>query len=196
MPTFELVNPYVIGTMKKTFNVESSGEAASQAWSNLSKHAVNNVPKFAFTIKKISDNKLYHYVVKEKLGKNKEVSFSIKELKLNLSSSENSKFLAKVNQLDNSGKLSGGSKKKNDSPSSSSSDSSSDSDSDSDSDTDEVIRKIRYFKNKNQPLSFLWYNPVMYNKDGNLASVYIPSWNTGLSLSLGAPYVFLEFGKK
>ncbi len=191
MPTFELVNPYVVGTMKKTFNVESSNEAASQAWNNLSKHVVNNVPKFAFTIKKISDNKLYHYVVKEKLGKNKEVSFSIKELKLNLSSSESSKFLSRVNQFDNSGKLTGG--KKDDSSSSDSSDS---SDSDSDSDTDEVIRKIRHFKNRNQPLSFLYYNPVVYNKDGNLASVYIPSWNTGLSLSLGAPYVFLEFGKK
>jgi hypothetical protein len=191
MPTFELVNPYVVGTMKKTFNVENSSEAASQAWNNLSKHVVNNVPKFAFTIKKISDNKLYHYVVKEKLGKNKEVSFSIKELKLNLSSSESSKFLSRVNQFDNSGKLTGG--KKDDSSSSDSSDS---SDSDSESDTDEVIRKIRHFKNRNQPLSFLYYNPVVYNKDGNLASVYIPTWNTGLSLSLNtSPFVFLNLTK-
>ena len=191
MPTFELVNPYVVGTMKKTFNVENSSEADSQAWNNLSKHVVNNVPKFAFTIKKISDNKLYHYVVKEKLGKNKEVSFSIKELKLNLSSSESSKFLSRVNQFDNSGKLTGG--KKDDSSSSDSSDS---SDSESESDTDEVIRKIRHFKNKNQPLSFLYYNPIVYNKDGNLASVYIPSWSTGLGLSLNtSPYVLFSFGK-
>ncbi len=182
MPTFELVNPYVVGTMKKTFNVESSGEAASQAWGNLSKHVVNNVPKFAFTIKRISDNKLYHYVVKEKLEKNKEVSFSIKELKLNLSSSESSKFLSRVNQFE-SGKLSGGSKKDDSS--------SSDSDSDSDSDTDEIIRKIRHFKNKNQPLSFLWYNPIMYNKDGKLASVSIPSWNTGL-IGFTSPHLIIS----
>jgi hypothetical protein len=172
MPTFELVNPYIIGGMKKTFNASSSNDAADEAWSNLSKYITNNIPKFAFTIKKISDGKLYHYVVKEKIAKNKTVNYSIKELSVKLSKDEENNFLKHISKLET--QLGG--KKKEDKEDDSDSDSDSNSESSSDSDDDDLIKRVRYFKNKNQPLNYLWYSPVIYNKDGTLTSVYLPSF--------------------
>jgi len=166
MPTYELVNPYVIGDMKTSFNTSSSKSAANEAWSALSKYITNNVPKFAFTIKKLSDNKLYHFVVKEKLSKSKKVSFTIKELNLNMSKEEENKFSNYVSNLENQA---GGKKKHNDD------DDSSDS-SDSDSSDDDLIRRVRQFKERNSPLKYMWYSPMIYSKDGNLTSVYVPSF--------------------
>jgi hypothetical protein len=176
MPTYELVNPYIVGGMKKTFNSADSNQAANEAWDNLSKYVTNNVPKFAFTIRKVSDGKLFHYLVKEKLTKNKAVDFSIKELKLNLTPAEEIAFTNHIQKVEDSasGKMVGGKKHKHKKDDSSDSDSNSDSDNSSSS--DEIYDKIRNFRNKNQPLSYLWYSPLVYNKDGNVTSVYIPSF--------------------
>ena len=187
MPTYELVNPYIVGSMKKTFNAADSNEAANEAWGNLSKYVTNNVPKFAFTIRKVSDGKLFHYLVKEKLTKNKSVDFSMKELQLNLTPAEEITFSNEIKKVEESaaGKLVGGKKKSRKDSSSESDDSNSDSDSDSDSDL--IYDKIRNFRNKNQPLSYLWYSPLIYNKDGNVSSVYIPSFTYPI-----IPYVQLD----
>jgi hypothetical protein len=169
MPTFELVNPYIIGGMKKTFNSSSSSEAADEAWGKLSKYITNNVPKFAFTLKRINDGKLYHYLVKEKVAKNKLVNYSIKEMSIDLSKEEESNFIKHIDKLESQ---LGGKKKEKDEDDDDS-DSSSES---SDSDDDDLIKRVRYFKNKNQPLNYLWYSPIIYNKDGSLTSVYLPSF--------------------
>ena len=191
MPTYELVNPYIVGGMKKTFNTADSHEAANEAWGNLSKYVTNNVPKFAFTIRKVSDGKLYHYLVKEKLTKNKAVDFSIKELKLNLTPAEEVAFTNHIQKVEDSasGKLVGGKKHKHKhrKDDSSESDSDPDYDSDSSSSDDEIYDKIRNFRNKNQPLNYLWYSPIIYNKDGNVTSVYVPSFTYPI-----IPYVELN----
>jgi len=182
MPTYELVNPYIVGGMKKTFSASDSKDAANEAWGNLSKYVTNNVPKFAFTIRNVEDGKLLHYVVREKLSRNKSVSFSIKELKLNMSPADELKFNNLLQEVEQSasGKLVGGKKKRKD-DSSSDSDSDpefrDDSDSSDDSYEDGIYEKIRHFKHKNQPLSYLWYSPLVYNKDGNVSSLYIPSFS-------------------
>ena len=168
MPAFQLVNPYIVGDMKKTFNTSSSGEAADEAWGNLSKYITNNIPKFAFTMKRLSDGKLYHFVVKEKVAKNKMVNYSIKELSIKLNQDEESNFNKHIAKLENQ---LGGKRSKDDSDSESDSDSDSSSES---SDEDDLIKRIRYFKNK--PLNYLWYSPLIYNKDGTLTSVYLPSF--------------------
>lgn len=174
MPTFELVNPFIVGNMKKTFNAVDGKTAASEAWNSLSQYVTNNVPKFAFTIKKIDSGKLYHYVVKEKLSKDKSVNFSIKELKLSLTKEQENAFTQQLQKLELSaqGKLVGGKKSSKDE--SSSSDSSS-TDSDSSSEED-IYHKIRHFKNKSQPLNYMWYSPIVYSKNGTLESVYVPSF--------------------
>ncbi len=162
MPNYELVNPYIIGGMKNSFSATDSKSAADNAWSSLSQYITNNVPKFAFTLRNINDGKLSHFLVKEKLNKDKSVDYSIKELKLKLNKEQENYITKNIERIQNGGK------KKDDSESDSS-DSSSDSSDDSDS--DDIYKKIRYFKNKNQPLNYLWYSPLIYNKDGKVESV-------------------------
>ena len=165
MPTFELVNPFVVGNMKKSFNANTSKDAASNAWNSLSQYITNNVPKFAFTIRKVDSGKLYHYVVKEKLAKDKSVNFSIKELNLSLTKEQESAFINQLEKLELSsqGKLVGG--KKSSKESSSSDSSSTDSESSSEED---IYQKIRHFKNKSQPLNYMWYSPIVYSKNVTL----------------------------
>ncbi len=172
MPTYELVNPYIEGGMKKTFTASDSNKAADEAWSTLSQYITNNVPRFAFTLKKTEDGKLSHFVVKESVSKNKDVDFSIKQLDLGLSKKEEKAILNHINKMTEK-RLSGGAKK--DSSSSSSSDSDKDDEDDSSSESD-IYKKIRQFKNKSQPLNYLWYSPLIYSKDGQLESVYVPSF--------------------
>ena len=188
MPNFKLVNPYIFGGMKTTFKADKSSLAASNAWDELSQYITNNVPKFVFTLKNVKDGNLSHFVVKEKLSKDKLVKFSIKELKINLTRIEQTKFLDHITKLES--QMGGNSDhkhkkddkdhkhkkdKKDDSSSSDSSDSS-DSSSSDESDDDDLVRRVRYFKEKNQPLNYLWYSPIIYNKDGALSSVYLPSF--------------------
>jgi hypothetical protein len=173
MPTYELVNPYIDGGMKKTFAASDSNKAADEAWSTLSQYITNNVPKFAFTLKKVDDGKLSHFVVKEGVSKSKDVDYSIKPLDLNLTKKEEKAILSHINKMTKN-RLSGGAKK-DDSSSSSSSDSDKDKDDDSSSESD-IYKKIRHFKNKSQPLNYLWCSPLLYSKDGQLESVYIPSF--------------------
>ncbi len=166
MHDYELVNPSITGNIKKTFSSSDSNSAASEAWNELSQYMANNIPKFAFSLKR-SDGKLYHFSVKEKMSKNKSVKFTVKPLKLDLTKDQENGLLNHIS--DHTKKMNGGkhkSKSKDDSDSDSSS-----SDSDSDSD---LYDKIRKFKNK--PLNYLWYNPLVYTTNGKLDSVYIPTF--------------------
>ena len=158
--------------MKKTFAASDSTKAADEAWSTLSQYITNNVPKFAFTLKKVEDGKLSHFLVKEGVSKSKDVDYSIKPLDLNLSKKEEKALLSHINKMTEK-RLSGGAKKDDSSSSSSSESGKDDEDSSSESD---IYKKIRHFKNKSQPLNYLWYSPLVYSKDGQLESVYIPSF--------------------
>ena len=57
--------------------------------------------RFAFTLRNVSDGKLSHFVVKEKIAKNKDVSYSIKDLDLNLSSEEEKSFAEYIKSIEN-----------------------------------------------------------------------------------------------
>ncbi len=178
MSSFQLVNPYIIGGMKKTFNGTTVHDAADKAWGNLSKYITNNIPKFAFTMKRINDGKLFHFIVKEHVAKNKLVNYSIKEMSLKLSSNEEANFIKYVDNLESQlgGKKKDKKDKKHDDDDEDDDDSSSSSSSDSDDDDDDLIRRVRYYKDKHQPLNYLWYSPIVYNKNGGLTSVYLPSF--------------------
>ena len=179
MPKFELINPYVVGELKTTFNVSTKEKAAEQAWVNLSKYMTNSVPKFAFTLQG-ENGKIHHYKVDEKVSRDKQVKFNIKEMSLKLSSKEQAAFLEKVGEIkaSASGKLSGGkhhhkSDSSDDDDKTKTKDDSSSSDS---SDSEEIYKKIRQLKDRNQPLKYMWYSPLIYSKDGHLESIYMPSY--------------------
>ena len=59
--SYVLVNPHIEGSLKTQVKAKNSLEAAKNLYKNLSEHFNNNVPKFHFTIEKISNPKFVRY---------------------------------------------------------------------------------------------------------------------------------------
>jgi hypothetical protein len=90
MPNYQLVNPYIIGSMNTSFEAKSSMEAAKKAYENVSQYFGNSIPSYKFTLKRLSsDNKIMggseksflHFEAKEEKGKNNLVTFEINQIK-------------------------------------------------------------------------------------------------------------------
>jgi hypothetical protein len=86
---YTLVNPYVIGSMNKSFNASSSVEAAKLAYSELSQYFGNHMPVFRFTLKKMNgDNSVIggsskdfiHFEANENKDKDNRVTYEIKKI--------------------------------------------------------------------------------------------------------------------
>ncbi len=173
MPTYELVNPYISGDLTTQFDDDTENGAAERAWTALSSKIVNNVPRFAFTLKNTTDDSLSHFVVKERISKKHgTVNFKITQLKLELNDSQK-KFILSKTPTTGGGKKDKrkhSHKKKHDSPSDSDSSSSS---SDSSIDSEAVYNKIRNFRNKNSQMNYIRYNPFIYSS-GEIGSIYMP----------------------
>jgi hypothetical protein len=75
--SYQLVNPIIMGSFESVYDSKEPLDAAKKVWENLSGHIVNHVPRFIFTMKDISENKLYHFEVKENKKKN---NFIIKNI--------------------------------------------------------------------------------------------------------------------
>jgi len=177
MTKYNLVNPSIGGNLNTQYGGKSHLEAAKNAWEDLSQYLTNSIPKFAFTLERNSDGKLYHFSVNEKIGKNKHASYSITELDVNLSSKQISSLKTDYNNMQNKldGQL-GGKKHRYDD------DKDDDSSSDSDSDLVNAIRLLKY-KQQNQPIVYWWYNPLIYRRN----DLYIPTFVAPLS-----PYVHIN----
>lgn len=174
MTNFQLVNPYIEGDFKSVFSGKSSYDAAQKAWDSLSEHLTNNVPKFGFTLERMNDKKLVHFVVKENINDGL-VDYKLIEHNVEMSDDEVSRLQDKV---DNFRKQSGGRRKKRD-----------DSDSESHeldlSDSSEVYSKVMYNKylHQSQPIVYMWYNPLVYRFD----TLFIPTFTVPLT-----PYIEIE----
>ena len=85
---YKFVNPHIEGDFKNLFSGKNHIDAARIAWEKLSTNFTNNLPKFAFTLEKVGDGKLYHFLPSQggiecfpsvcskynRLSKNKKVS--------------------------------------------------------------------------------------------------------------------------
>lgn len=166
---YQLVNPYISGQFNTSFEGSSPIKAATKCWESLSSKFTNCIPNFAFSLQD-GGNKLHHFLVKEKVSRDGEVSFNIKPY-TKTNDAKVSKFLSKVSKLQEGGKR----KKKDD-------------DSSSSSDSDELNRlRYEHIKNKanNSKLvgSYMWYwsyYPTIYDVS-YYDSFYIPT--------LVAPYM-------
>ncbi len=170
MSSYQLVNPYIGGEFKTTFAAKSPFTAAKDAWQSLSPHLTSYVPRFAFTMQRLSDNKLFHYVIKEEIindsSSGKNVNYSLSDLESDKKYSEEIKdFLKNVNKYRNK---KGGKKKKNKDDDSSDSDSESDDDDDSD---EEIYSKVR--SRNTQPITWFVYYPL---KTYNINQLYLPTF--------------------
>jgi len=175
MTNYQLVNPYIEGDFEKVYSGKKPLNAAEKAWNKLSGYVTGNLPRFAFTMERMSDKKLFHFVVKEKLrsSKSNTVDFSLDELSVKLDKNVTKSFKTKLSDLRKKASQAGGKRKKDDSDSS--------SDSDDEDDLYSSILKHKY-RHMNQPILYWWYTPTVY--DTVLESVYVPTFVVPL-----APYV-------
>jgi len=168
MVKYKLVNPYIKGNIKTTFNATSSDDATSsenaakKAWNQLTKYITSHVPKFAFTLES-DKKKLHHFIVKEKVTDDV-VDTEIYELP---PIKNNKKFIAhfrkQKQKIDD--KMKGGS-----------------SYLDCDDDDDEYSFPIYPFMSRK--ISYLWYYPLMYR----LGNTFLPVFTPQIS-----PMIYLDY---
>jgi hypothetical protein len=195
MPSFELVNPLIFGEFNKNFEATSQGDAAANAWNSISKYVIGDVPQFGFTLKRSSDNKLFHFIVKESAHGSsvKDAKFSIEELSAHMTPNEEKKFLSYVGSISNelSNKQLGGKKKRFENIENEKNDDSSSSSSVSDS----IYERAKLFQRSNyvayssqQPMIYWWYSPVVYTRlVPTYTSYYVPTFIVPLR-----PYVEID----
>lgn len=168
---YKLVNPYIKGEFNTLFNEKSHLDAAKKCWENLSSHFTNNIPVFAFSMERVKDNKLHHFVVKESV-KNNMVEYKISELDVNMSKKEENELRSQIKNVEND-EMKGGKRRRFDD----------DDDDDDTSSTTEAYYKYKYnqiVNRTNQPIVWWWYNPYPYR----LRTFFVPTFTVPLT-----PYV-------
>lgn len=98
---YRLINPVIEGKFNSVFTGKSELDVAEKAWSGMSKYFSNNVPKFAFTMERISDGKLCHFMVKEDKKGDEDVDWKISELNLKKTKKQEEALRRKLNELRN-----------------------------------------------------------------------------------------------
>jgi hypothetical protein len=186
--TYKLVNPYIHGDFTTSLKAQNSVTAAKSFYKSLSEHFNNNIPKFYFTIQKggSGSGKYYHFVVKEKKGKNDEVKFNVEQYDMESDASTLSAFKSKLNAFQNKFEQAGGKKggkKGSKKATKKSKKSLDDSDSDLNSSEDFYRRAQTYQPVVTPPLYYWWYDPGVYK----LSSVFIPTF-----YSYVTPYIQLS----
>lgn len=177
MPSYQLVNPYIEGDFEKVFSGSTPLEVAEKTWNKLSKYLTSNVPKFAFSMERTSDGRLFHFMIKEK-NNNGTVDFSVESVNLNLPTKVSKEFKNKIGNI--KVKQAGGKKQSNKKKNKDDSESSDSSDSDSSDYYAKLWKKQR--NNLNQPIVYWWYTPYIY--EPVVGSVFIPNFVVPLT-----PYV-------
>ena len=194
--TYKLVNPYIRGEFETKLKTKNSVEAARKFYNSLSEHFNNSVPKFYFTIQKggSSKGKFYHFEVEES-RKGDDVDFSIRPLELENQNKTDELFVSNFKNFKGrfnarkrgsrksrkgSRKSRKGSRKGSRKSSRKESSERSDRFGDNFSEDDFYRSALEYVPVTSQPISYLYYDPLIYNLD----SVFLPTFYAYLS-----PYV-------
>jgi hypothetical protein len=170
--TYQLVNPYITGTMKTKLKARNSLEAGNMFYKNLSEHFNTSVPSFHFTIHKgqSGGGEHYHFKVTE-TQKNNEVSFSVAPYTIANHDNVVAEFKNHLAEFKGKFENQEGGKKKKSRRSKSKSKSRrsrsmySDSDSDLDISSDDIYKRVQRTIPLTQPISTWWYDPYVYNLD-------------------------------
>lgn len=164
MTKFKVVNPLIFGSLNTTYEAKEPLEAAKQFWNSLTvehNYISGNVPKFIFTLIDEDSKKLYHFEVREKPNENNEVDFCIKQLDEKIPKDTVNGFLNGVNKItdDMNTQMGGRRRKRYD---------------DSSSDSDDFSLWKYYKRHSVKPISYWWYNPVLYNVDYVSSLIFTP----------------------
>ena len=195
MPGFKLVNPLIVGEFNKEVEAVDAKQAAANTWNAISKYIVGDVPQFGFTLQKIGDNKLFHFIVKETTNSSsgQDAKFSIEKLNVNMKPNEEKKFLDYVNNVSRelSSKQLGGKKHRFDDIDNKNSKDKDDSSSSSSSDS--LYERAKLFQRSNyvaqaQPMVYWWYSPILYTRlIPQYTSYYVPTFVVPLR-----PYIEID----
>ena len=147
--SFQLVNPIIEGTFKDVYDAKKPINAADDMWKNFSQHIVSHVPKFMFTMRDLTSDKMHHFEVLENKSKN---SYNINELGTSIDKNLFTKFSKQVDEYESMREQKGGNID-DDSSSSSSSSSSSD-----------IYPMIR----RTSPIALFHYSPGIYYLNNDL----------------------------
>jgi len=153
---YTLVNPHINGKMETTFSGKTPLDAAIKSYNTLSKYFNNSIPKYFFTMQKVSDTKIgggrnnnyFHFKVSEKKvtnGKDKYAEYVINPINIKKNNKEMTDFKKTLSGFINK---QGGDYKY----------------SDEDEWLDDEYDKIKY-KNTSlliSPISHYWYYPYIY----------------------------------
>lgn len=189
---YKLVNPYIEGKFKTIFSGNSQIDAAHNAWKSLSSYFMNNIPKFAFTLERVSDGKYHHFLVNEYINKKNVVNYKISEF--NISNKKDEEVLRKKIELihknknnnNNNNNISGGRQKRYED----------DEDEDDDEfleDTDtDLYRRIKYQRmiQQAQPILYWFYVPYIYRV--YLNTFYVPTFITPLTPYIEIANIIIE----
>ena len=163
MPNYQLVNPYIVGDFKTVFSGKTPHDAAQRAWDSLADHlrVTETVPRFGFTLERLSDKKLSHFVIKENMSNSDSVvDYKISEHSVDLSDKEVKGFRNRVDRLRDQEQEGGRRERKKD---------------DDDSDSSDELYDLDVYKKylrQNQPLMYFWYDPIVYRLD----SIVLPTF--------------------
>jgi hypothetical protein len=170
MKTFKLVNPYIQGNMTTSFGGKDALNAAQSTWEELGKNISKGVPKFYFTLQDTSD-KLHHFYVKETLNDGL-VDYRLSKLKPKSKSKSISHFKKQLKVFDKSvQKMSGGGGRKKSRKKTKCPECGKKNCDCSDSDSDNVFSKSNNLLGWSSPISYLYYDPIVYGFD----DVYLPN---------------------
>ncbi len=191
MTGFKLVNPLIVGEFNKQFDADTPENAAANTWNAISKYVIGDVPQFGFSLQRTSDNKLFHFMVKETNGSNG-AKFSIEQLTAHMKPSEEKKFINYVDNISRelSSKQSGGKKHRFDDVDSKHL---KDDSSSSSSVSDSIYERAKLFQQSNyvaqpQPMVYWWYSPVLYSKlVPTYTSYFVPTFVVPLR-----PYIEID----
>lgn len=152
--SYELVNPYIEGSFKKIFSGKTSLEASRKCYGELSQYIRNSMPKFNFTLRRVSDGKYVHFKVKETMNKNgNEASYTLSQARIKPSADALSNFETKLEKLKHNSKSGGRRRRDYD-----------DDDSELwDSDDSDMYRRNYYPYRTDQPILYYWYDPIIYS---------------------------------
>ena len=175
---FSLVNPHIEGGFKTVVSGHNAQDAAQKVWDRLSKYITNNLPKFGFTIERVSDKKLFHFLVKESISEGL-VDYKLIEHDVNLTDQEIKDLRDKIQSFRDSQNGGKHNRKNKDKDKADDSDDSDELDLD---DSSEVYAKVMHkkFVHQAQPIVYFWYNPLIYRLD----YLYVPTFITPLT-----PYI-------
>jgi len=176
MPKYNLINPHIEGSFKKTITSKTPVDAAHKTWKNLSEYITGDVPKFAFTLQKEGSNELLHFIVKEQVS-NSNVDYTIEKITKKIPKKVTQKFMA---SLKNHKSQFGGGRRNRDYD-----EDDEDDEDDIDSENLHIYRRIVNKMNRGnaKPIMYWNYVPWLYELD----YVYMPTFIKPLT-----PYVYID----